>query len=72
MLKYKGYVGVVQFDDETILLHGNVIGLKDVITFQGTTPKEIKREFKTSIDGYLSWCKELGQAPEKPTSPLSL
>lgn len=68
MLKYKGYTGVVQFDDEAMIFHGEVIGLRDVITFRGTTPEEIKKEFKISIDGYLDWCKELGQSPEKPFS----
>lgn len=68
MLKYKGYTGVVQFDDEAMIFHGEVIGLRDVITFSGTTPAEIKKEFQTSINGYLAWCKELGQEPEKPFS----
>lgn len=43
MLKYKGYTGVVNFDDEAMIFHGEVIGLKDFITFRGTTTKEIKR-----------------------------
>lgn len=68
MLKYKGYTGVVQFDDEAMIFHGEVIGMRDVITFRGTTPEEIKKEFKKSIDGYLKWCEELEQAPEKPFS----
>jgi predicted HicB family RNase H-like nuclease len=68
MLKYKGYTGVVQFDDEAMIFHGEVIGIRDVITFRGTTPEEIKKEFERSIDGYIDWCKELGQEPEKPYS----
>ena len=68
MLKYKGYTGVVQFDDKAMIFHGEVTGLRDVITFRGTTPKQIKKEFEKSIDGYLDWCEELGQAPEKPFS----
>ncbi len=68
MLKYKGYAGVVQFDDEKMLFHGEVIGLKDVITFRGITPAEIKEEFERSVDGYILWCQELGQLPEKPFS----
>jgi len=68
MLKYKGYTGVVQFDDEAMIFHGEVIGLRDVITFRGTTPEEIKKEFEDSIDGYLEWCRELEQEPEKPFS----
>jgi predicted HicB family RNase H-like nuclease len=68
MLKYKSYTGVVQFDAEAMIFHGEVVGLRDVITFRGTTPTEILEEFKTSIDGYLDWCKELEQEPEKPFS----
>ncbi len=68
MLKYKGYTAVIQFDDEAMIFHGEVIGLRDIITFRGKTPEEIKKEFETSIDGYLDWCYELGQEPEKPFS----
>lgn len=68
MMKYKGYTGVVQFDDEAMIFHGEVVGLRDVITFRGTTPEEIKKEFEVSIDGYISWCLELDQEPEKPFS----
>ena len=63
MLKYKDYVGVVQFDDEAMIFHGEVVGLKDVITFQGTTPEEIKREFKVSVDGYLDSVKKSNSRP---------
>lgn len=51
-----------------MIFHGEVIGLRDVITFRGTSAKELKQEFKKSIDGYLEWCDELGQEPEKPFS----
>jgi len=68
MLKYKGYTGVVQFDEEAMIFHGNVVGLRDVVTFRGSTPTEIKKEFKRSIDGYLDWCRELGQEPERQNS----
>src|SRR5579862_9820398 len=68
MMQYKGYIGNVNFDDEANIFHGYVIGLKDVITFQGTTVKEIKQAFKDSVDDYLDWCKERGEKPEKTYS----
>lgn len=61
MLKCKGYLGIVTFDDDAMIFHGEVIGLKDVITFRGTTLEEIKKEFEISVDGYIDWCKELDQ-----------
>ena len=42
--------------------------LRDVITFQGTTVEEMRSEFRESIDGYLEWCAERGEEPDKPFS----
>ncbi len=67
-MKYKGYIGQVAYDDEAKIFHGEVIGLKDVITFQGTNVKEIETAFKDSVDDYLKWCKKRGEKPEKTYS----
>lgn len=66
MMQYKGYTGRVEYDDEAEIFHGEVIGLRDVITFQGMTVAEIKQAFKESVDDYIAFCAQLGQAPEKP------
>ncbi|MCE0522339.1 MAG: type II toxin-antitoxin system HicB family antitoxin [Methylacidiphilales bacterium] len=68
MLKYKGYAGQVSFDAEAKIFHGEVLGLKDVITFQGTTVKELERAFRDSIEDYLEFCAKRGEKPEKPCS----
>ena len=67
-MKYKGYEGVVKFDDEAGILHGEVIGTRDVITFQGTSVEELKQAFEESIDDYLAFCEERGEEPDKPFS----
>lgn len=67
-MKYKGYQGTVTFDEEAKIFHGEVLGLKDVITFQGTSVDELEKEFKHSIDDYLEFCKKKGRAAEKPFS----
>ena len=67
-MKYKGYLGNVSYDSDAKIFHGDVLGLKDVITFQGTTVKEIEQAFKDSIDDYIAWCKERGEKPEKTFS----
>ena len=67
-MKYKGYQAFVEFDDEADLFHGEVLGTKDVITFQGKSVEEIKKEFKKSVDVYLEFCKEKGKTPDKPYS----
>jgi predicted HicB family RNase H-like nuclease len=67
-MNYKGYHGQVNYDEEAKLFHGEVVGLRDVITFQGTSVDELEQAFKDSIDEYLDFCKELQRAPEKPFS----
>jgi predicted HicB family RNase H-like nuclease len=68
MMEYKGYIGHVVYDDEAEIFHGDVINIRDIVTFQGTTVEEIKQAFHDSIDDYLAFCAELNQSPEKPFS----
>lgn len=65
---YKGYVGEVEVDVEAGVLGGEVIGLRDVVHFEGSTVREAEKAFHESVDEYLEWCRELGKAPERPFS----
>ena len=67
-MTYKGYVAQVEFDDEAELFHGEVINTRDVITFQGSTVKELKKAFCDSVDDYLEFCQERGEEPDRPFS----
>lgn len=68
MLNYKGYTGYAIFDDEAHIFHGELVGIRAVITFQGTTVAELEKAFKDSVDDYLKWCKQRGKEPEKAIS----
>ena len=67
-MTYKGYSGSVRFDDEAELFHGEVIGLRDVVTFQGRTVDDLKQAFHDSIDDYLDFCESRDEDPDKPFS----
>lgn len=68
MMTYKGYRGSVRFDDAAEIFHGEVTGVRDVVTFQGRTVDELKTAFQESIDDYLEFCKSRGEDPDKPYS----
>jgi len=68
MMEYKGYVGEVKFDDEARILHGEVIGIRDVVTFEGESVAEIDRAFRESVDDYLDFCRQRGEDPDRPCS----
>jgi predicted HicB family RNase H-like nuclease len=65
---YKGYAGIVEYDDHGRVFTGEVVGLRDVITFQGRTPEELEGSFHESIDYYLEMCARDGVAPDRPFS----
>ena len=67
-MEYKGYFAKVEFDDEANIFHGEVINLRDVITFEGENVNELKQAFHDSVDDYLEYCAERGEDPEKPYS----
>ncbi|MCB0159287.1 MAG: type II toxin-antitoxin system HicB family antitoxin [Caldilineaceae bacterium] len=68
MMEYKGYIGSVQFDDDADIFHGEVINIRDVVTFQGTSVQEIRKAFQESVDDYLEFCAQRGEEPERPFS----
>ncbi len=68
MLKYKDFVGRVEYDSEGKVFTGEVLGLRTVLTFQGRTSEEIETSFKETIDLYLTMCAEEGKPPERPYS----
>ena len=67
-MEYKGYFTKVEFDDEANIFHGEVINLRDVVTFQGETVDELRKAFHDSVDDYLEFCAARGEEPEKPYS----
>ncbi|MFK7692073.1 type II toxin-antitoxin system HicB family antitoxin [Paenibacillus sp. HJGM_3] len=68
MMEYKGYIGRVEYDDEAEILHGEVINIKDVITFQADNVSDLLKAFRESVDDYLDFCASEGEEPEKPFS----
>jgi predicted HicB family RNase H-like nuclease len=67
-LKCKGYTGNVNFDAEDKVFHGRVLGITDVIGFEGASVSELEKDFREAIDDYLETCQEIGKEPEKSFS----
>lgn len=66
MMEYKGYIGKVDFDAEAGIIHGEVINIRDIITFQGDSVAAVKQAFHESVDDYLKFCQTRGEPPDKP------
>jgi predicted HicB family RNase H-like nuclease len=67
-MEYKEYLGKVEFDDEANIFHGEIVNIRDVITFEGQSVDELRQAFEDSIEDYLAFCAERGEQPEQPFS----
>jgi predicted HicB family RNase H-like nuclease len=65
---FKGYLGRAEYDPDDDSFDGEILGIRDVITFSSKTPKGLQKAFEESVDDYLAWCKSRGKEPNKPFS----
>jgi predicted HicB family RNase H-like nuclease len=65
-IHYRDYVGSVEFSEEDQVFHGKVIGIKDLISFEGDSVKTLTEDFHNAVDEYIDFCKKSGKQPEKP------
>ena len=64
-MEYKGYVGSVEFSEEDALFYGKVLGIRALISYEGTNAAELVADFHSAVDDYLELCVQSGTEPEK-------
>ena len=65
-MRYKGYVGSIQYSAEDGCFIGDVLGIRDMISFEGESVSELRTDFENAVDHYLASCRERGIEPGKP------
>jgi len=63
-MTYKGYTARIEFDERDGIFVGRLLGMRSIISFHGETVAELRSEFQTAVDDYLSECSECGIHPE--------
>ena len=64
----KGYTARVDFDERDNIFVGRVLGVRDIISFHGETVDQLRGEFESAVQDYLTDCEERGISPDRPTS----
>ncbi len=59
IIKHKGYYATVHFGTEDEVFYGKILGINDLVTFEGSSVKELKSAFKEAIEDYIETCKEV-------------
>jgi predicted HicB family RNase H-like nuclease len=67
-MEYKGYRGAVCYSAEDRLLHGRILGIEDLVNFEGAEVEELEKAFREAVDDYLALCEKLGRTPDREYS----
>lgn len=60
-----GFHAKIEYDEELDLLRGEILGFNGGADFDGKNPKELRAEFKKSLQVFLDVCKEKGIDPKR-------
>ncbi len=63
-LKYKDYLGSVEYSEKDDCLYGRVMGIRGLISYEGNSLEELKRDFYQAVDDYLKLCEQQKKMPE--------
>lgn len=56
-IKYKKYIGSVDFSQEDNLYYGKIQGIKDLVTYEGKSISELNIAFKEAVEDYEELCE---------------
>ena len=60
-----GFHAKIEYDEELDLFRGEILGLNGGADFYGKNPKELRTEFKKSLQVFLDVCQEKGIEPKR-------
>ncbi len=63
-----GFNARIEYDPDTDLFRGEILGLNGGADFYGKSPRELRAEFKKSLAVFLEVCAEKGLEPRRSYS----
>lgn len=61
MYSYKGYYGSVEYSHEDQIYHGRILGINDLICYEGESTEDLWESFKEAVIWYI---KDKGEKNE--------
>ena len=65
MMSLEGYYAKIEYDAELDMFRGEILGLTGGADFYGKNPRELRAEFKKSLQVFLEVCREKGIEPRR-------
>ena len=68
LLSHKGYSGSVDTSVADNVLHGKILFINDLVTYEADNIPQLKTEFEAAVNDYLYTCAQIGKIPQKSCS----
>lgn len=65
---YRNFIGSVQVSLEDNVLHGKLINITDLVSYEADTVPGLKLAFEEAVDDYIATCEKLNREPNKPNA----
>ncbi|MGB3852335.1 MAG: type II toxin-antitoxin system HicB family antitoxin [Tunicatimonas sp.] len=62
-LEHQGFYGIVDYSSEDEVFHGKIIGINDLVIFEGDSVASLKNSFTEAVEDYITLCQEVGKSP---------
>ena len=64
-LEHQGFYGTVEYSSEDEIFHGKIVGINDLVTFEGDSVASLKSAFAEAVKDYIALCQEVEKPPLK-------
>lgn len=64
-----GYTARIEYDADLDAFRGEIVGLNGGADFYGRNPKELRSEFRKSLEVFVEVCRERGVEPPRRGRP---
>ena len=68
MMTLDGYSAKIEYDADLDMFRGEILGLSGGADFYGKNPRELRAEFRRSLQVFLEVCREKGMEPRRSFS----
>ncbi len=63
-MKYQDYSAKIEYDSIDRIFVGHISGIRDIVSFHGSTVEELESAFQDAVHHYLEVCETIGQKPQ--------
>jgi predicted HicB family RNase H-like nuclease len=67
-MSYQNYSARIEYDPIDKIFVGHIVGIRDIVSFHGSTVEELESAFHEAVRHYLEVCEKIGQEPQRSYS----